>query len=180
MRRIILYIATSLNGKIARADGSVKWLESMPNPDQNDYGYNDFLKSIDTTIMGYNTYQQILDWGIDFPYREKKNFVLTRKKQPVFSEYVEFINSDPIKKLREIKVQNGKNIWLIGGAEVNTLLFNANLIDEIRLFIMPIVIPDGIELLAQMPEQKYLELLENKSYSSGAIELQYRVKNEEG
>lgn len=177
MRKIILYIATSLNGKIARADGSVKWLETVPNPDKNDYGYAKFLKSVDTTIMGNNTYQQILGWGIDFPYPEKKNYVVTRKSHPAHSDDVEFINSSHIKKLQEIKAQKGKDIWLIGGAQVNTLLLNAGLIDEMRLFIMPIIIPDGIELLAQIPDQKYLELLENTTYPSGAVELHYRVKN---
>lgn len=78
MRKVKLYIACSLNGKIAAKDGSVNWLETIPNPDKTDYGYLEFQKTIDTTIQGYSTYKQIIDWGIDFPYKETKNFVFTR------------------------------------------------------------------------------------------------------
>jgi len=80
VRKIKLYIATSLNGKIASSDGNVDWLESIPNPEKTDYGYKAFYDSIDTTIQGYNTYNQILNWDIDFPYKGKKNYVLTKKK----------------------------------------------------------------------------------------------------
>ena len=55
------------------------WLESIPNPDKSDYGYSEFYNSIDTTIQGFNTYDQIIKWGIEFPYADKKNYVLTRK-----------------------------------------------------------------------------------------------------
>ena len=66
LRKIKLYIAISLNGKIADADGNVHWLESIPNPDKSDHGYADFYNSIDTTIQGNNTYNQIINWGIEF------------------------------------------------------------------------------------------------------------------
>lgn len=79
MRKIILYIATSVNGYIAKSDGSVDWLESIPNPNKDDYGCPKFYSSIDTTILGYNTYKQIINWDIEFPYKEKTNYVLTRK-----------------------------------------------------------------------------------------------------
>jgi dihydrofolate reductase len=78
MRKIVLYIAASLDGKIARKDGDVKWLDEFSDPEQMDYGYNDFLNSIDTTLMGNNTYKQLLGFGIDFPYRGKTNYVFTR------------------------------------------------------------------------------------------------------
>ena len=72
MRKIKLYIAISLNGKIAKSDGSVDWLELIPKPKDDDYGYSDFHKNIDTTIQGYSTYNQIMGWKIDFPYEEKE------------------------------------------------------------------------------------------------------------
>jgi dihydrofolate reductase len=77
MRKIKLYIAMSLNGKITKTDGRVTWLETLPNADKMDYGYADFYESVDTTIQGFNTYKQVLDWGIDFPYADKKNYVIT-------------------------------------------------------------------------------------------------------
>lgn len=80
MRKIKLYIATTLNGKIARSDGSVDWLESIPNPEKIDYGYSEFYNSVDTTIQGNNTYKQIISWGINFPYTGKKNYIFTKNK----------------------------------------------------------------------------------------------------
>lgn len=80
MRKIKLYIASSINGKTAKIDGSVDWLEEIPKPEKADYGYAKFYESIDTTIQGSNTYQQIMNWGIGFPYKGKKNYVITRKK----------------------------------------------------------------------------------------------------
>ena len=146
MRKIVLYIATSLNGKIARKDGSVDWLESLPNPDKTDHGYNEFLQSIDTTIMGNNTYNQIMSWGIGFPYPRQRNFVFTGDKNLANNEHVEFVAENHIEFVRELKKQNGKDIWLLGGGQLNTLFFNEDLIDEFRIFIMPVVIPDGIGL----------------------------------
>ena len=178
LRKIKLYIATSLNGKIARTDGSVDWLETIPTPDDSDYGYNQFYQSVDTTIMGSKTYEQIIDWGIPFPYPDKKNYVLTRK-QRADTKHVEFICSNHLETIHQIKQQEGTDIWLIGGGQVNTLLYNANLIDKLQLFIMPIILPDGIELFAQVPNLKYLELAHSKTYSSGAVELQYLMKNAE-
>ena len=76
MKKLKLYIAISLNGKIAKPDGSVDWLNNIPNPDNSDMGYTDFFESVDTTIQGYKTYKQVIDWGIEFPYKGKKNYVI--------------------------------------------------------------------------------------------------------
>lgn len=175
MRKIKLYIATSLNGKIAQSDGSVGWLESIPNPEKTDHGYFEFYKTIDTTIQGSNTYHQILSWGIDFPYPDKKNYVITRKKGLKNTEFVDFISENPIDFIRQLKEQKGKDIWLIGGGQINTMLLNENLIDEIQVFIMPIVISSGIALFEAIPIETKLKLVESKSYSTGAVELKYNV-----
>jgi dihydrofolate reductase len=165
----------SLNGKIADTDGNVDWLESIPNPGKTDYRYAEMYNSIDTTIQGYKTYKQILDWGIEFPYKGKKNFVLTRQIGLENTDQVEFLSQDPISFLKELKNKSGKNIWLIGGGNVNTLLLNENLIDEIQVFVMPIILSEGIELFESIPNRTYLELIHTKSYSSGVTEMIYKV-----
>jgi len=175
MKKIKLYIAISLNGKIARKDGSVDWLDSVPNPEASDYGYADFLKTIDTTIQGFNTYQQVINWGIEFPYKAFKNFVFTRKEREK-EEFVEFISSKEIHKIKELKQQEGKDIWLIGGAQINKILLNEGLIDEIKLFIMPIIIPNGIELFEGELIEKQMKLTGSKTYPSGVVELNYELK----
>ena len=175
MRKLKLYIATSLNGKIARADGAVDWLEAIPNPDESDYGYATFYESVDTTIQGYKTYAQILNWGIEFPYKGKENYVLTRQQNLVNTEDVEFISENHIVFIEQLKQKEGKDIWLIGGGQINTMLFNAGLIDELLVYVMPIIIPEGIELFELLPNEKQIELIGSKSFSSGVVELQYKV-----
>ena len=175
MRKIKLYIAISLNGKVARPDGEVDWLDAIPNPDQLDYGYFAFYDTIDTTIQGYNTYQKVLDWGVEFPYKDKTNYVLTRQSDRKPNEHVTFLHENPIAFIRDLKSQEGKDIWLIGGGQVNTILWNENLIDEIWMYVMPIVIPDGIDLFAFLPNESQVQLMDSKSYPNGVVELKYRV-----
>ena len=176
MKKIKSYIAISLNGKIAKEDGSVEWLDAIPNPDKEDYGYTAFYDSIDTTIQGYTTYKQIIDWGIEFPYVGKKNYVLSRKQGLEHTEHVTFLGENHIDAIKEIKNQEGNDIWLIGGGLINTLLLNADLIDEIYVFVMPIVLSTGIELFGALPNETHLKLIESKNYNSGVIEMRYTIR----
>jgi len=175
MKKIKAYLAISLNGKISRADGRVDWLDALPNPDKLDYGYFEFYDSIDTTIQGYNTYAQVIGWNIDFPYGTKKNYVLTKKQDVAPSEHVEFISENHVEFLKDLKTQKGKDIWLIGGGQVNTMLLNENLIDELIVHVMPIILPDGIELFELIPKETFLKLVNSKSYPTGVVELVYQI-----
>ena len=175
MRKIILYIAISLNGKIARKNGSVDWLESLPNPEKTDHGYKELLESVDTTIMGNSTYRQLLSWGINFPYSDKKNYVFTRNAHLTMDENVEYVGKNHVEFVKELKKISGKDIWLIGGGQLNTFFLNNHLIDEIRVFVMPVVIPDGIELFELVPNENQLKLVKTEKYSTGAVELQYLI-----
>ena len=166
----------SLNGKIAKKDGSVDWLESIPNPDKSDYGYGDFYASIDTTIQGNSTYNQVMGWGIDFPYADKKNYVFTRKTNLSNTQYVDFISDDHISFIKQLKSHPGSDIWLVGGGQLNTLFLNNKLLDEIILFVMPIVLSEGIDLFGSIPKETALELLESKTYNNGVVELRYSLK----
>lgn len=103
MKKLKLYIAISLNGIIAKANGSVDWLNAIPNPDKVDHGYAEFYDGIDTTIQGYITYKQIVDWGIEFPYKGKTNYVITRKSNIKNTEDVSFISENHIEFVKELK-----------------------------------------------------------------------------
>ncbi len=175
MKKIILYIATSLNGYIAKTNGSVDWLENIPNPHNEEYGYNDLLNSIDTTIQGNSTYRQILEWGIEFPYKGKDNYVITQNTNLVSDENVTYISSDHINFIENLKGRQGKDIWLIGGGKVNSLFLNNGLIDEIYQFIIPIVIEDGIKLFDSVKEGLSLDIVETKVYKSGVIRYWYKM-----
>ena len=176
MRKIVLYIAVSLNGKIARSDGSVDWLEKVPNPDNFDYGYEEFLETIDTTIQGYKTYAQLVGWGIDFPYKNKTNYVFTRNQELIDNENVKFIKNDHVQFVRELKAKEGKGIWLIGGGQLITMLLNENLLDEIQLFLMPVVISPGIDLVEFVPNEILLNLIDVHQYSNGVVFMKYGNK----
>lgn len=177
MKKIKLYIACSLNGKIAEKDGSVDWLYVYNSDDEKDYGYEEFYKSIDTTIQGSSTYNQIIDWGIEFPYKDKKNFVITRKSDLADNEHVSFIKENHIEYIKSLKNGDGKDIWLIGGGQINTMLLNAGLIDELQVFIMPIILQDGIDLFEGLPNRTDLKLLGAQHHKTGAVEMKYSVSN---
>jgi dihydrofolate reductase len=171
--KLKLYIATSLDGKIAKPDGNVDWLHEIPNPDKSDYGYFAFYDGIGITLQGYHTYQFILDSGVDFPYVGKKNYVFTRKTGLPTTEQVEFVNGDIISFTQKLKEEAQEDIWLIGGGQINTLLWNAGLIDEMQVFVMPIVLGEGIPLFAPHPQEGMLALQESQAFASGAVLLRY-------
>lgn len=175
MSKIKLYIAASLNGKIAKSDGSVDWLNSIPNPDKSDFGFADFYNTVGITIQGYKTYKQIIDWGIEFPYKGKTNYVLTRNQNLRNTEDVKFVAEKHIGFIKELKEKEGEDIWLIGGGQINTMLLNEKLIDEIYVFIMPIVLSEGIEIFESIPNETKLKLYDSKTYSNGAVELRYTL-----
>ena len=164
-----------MNGYIAKANGSVDWLEDIPNPHNENYGYNDLLDSIDTTIQGNNTYKQIISWGIEFPYKNTVNYVLTNNRNLTDNQHVNFIKEKHIEFIKNLKLKTGKDIWLIGGGKVNSLLLNNGLIDEIHQFIMPIVIEDGIKLFDSVKEDLSLKIVDTIVYKSGVIRYRYKV-----
>lgn len=176
MRKLISYIAISMDGKIADANGGVSWLESLPNPEGTDYGYADFIQIIDSTIMGNTTYRQVLGFGTPFPYADKKNYVLTRDHSLEDDEYASYISSNHAEKIKELKEQKGKDIWLIGGGEANSLCLQAGLLDEMLLFIMPYAMGKGIPLFADLIHEQQLKLMGSKVYGSGVTELRYKVR----
>lgn len=176
MRKLILYTAMSLDGKIAGPDDDVSWLDQIPNPDQSDYGYGEFVKEIDTTLMGGNTYRWIMNQDIPFPYPDTDNFVLTRDAGLPDNEHVSFINDNHVERIKAIKSAEGKDIWLIGGAQANRLCLAAGIIDELRVFVMPVILGEGITLVQPEDQRQSLELADSKTYQSGVVELRYRTR----
>jgi dihydrofolate reductase len=174
LRKIILYVAISLDGYIAKKNGDVDWLKQFENTDE-DYGYPEFYDSCDTTIMGNKTYTQVLSFG-DFPYKEKKNYVITTKKKTKDSKFVEYVNPPIINYVRKIKKQTGKNIWLIGGAQVIELLHNNDLIDEYIISIVPVSLGNGISLFTENTIQSNYLLISHSIYQSGVVRLAYRKR----
>ena len=175
-RKLKLYIAISLDGKIADPEGGVAWLDELPHPEGEDYGYAGFYASIDTTLMGYKTYAKIEDFDVPFPYPDKKNYVFTRTTNRPAAEYVEFVSDDIIAFVHDLKQKEGKDIWLVGGGLINKLLLDQNLLDEIHIFIMPIILGDGIPLFSTGVETNKLQLTTSKTYENGVLSLIYETQ----
>lgn len=166
MGKIILYIASSLDGYIARENGDVDWL-----PINTDSGYDNFYKSIDTVIMGKKTYDQILTFG-DYPYKGKKSYVFTRNDSLTKDENVEFASN--VEEFLRNLVSSKGNIWLVGGSELFSAFLEHKLVDEIILSIIPTVLGKGIPLFQNINQEANLKLIKTTGYS-GFVELTYKV-----
>lgn len=172
-RKIILYSAVSLDGFIARKDGTYDWLHDDDYAEgKEDYGYDQFLEGIDTILMGYNTYEDITRHADIFPYDSPANFVFTRKKDVPEDPNVTFITSEMVSFVRDLKNQeNGKDIWLVGGGQVNSILSEHDLIDELILTYIPITLGDGIRILHGKEFDKRYKLTNSVVYENGFVQL---------
>ncbi|HBL35084.1 MAG TPA: riboflavin biosynthesis protein RibD [Porphyromonadaceae bacterium] len=173
MKKIKLYIAASLDGYIARHDGDLDWLiKDYPiTPDFN-YGYNDFFESIDTIIMGGRTYREILYMDVVWPYKDKTTYVVTRN--PVIpKDNINFITENIIETIHELREENGKDIWLVGGGELITMLLNQDLVDEMIITYIPVIIGNGISLFPNNPKESKWNLQRNMGYENGVLHVVY-------
>jgi dihydrofolate reductase len=152
VRKTILLIASSLDGYIAKNNGSIDWL-----PVNCSSGYNDFYKSIDTVIMGKKTYDQVLTFGA-YPYKDKKSYVLTRNDTQSNDENIQLVNNVE-KLIKNLLTSTGSNIWLIGGAEIITTFMNLGFIDEIIISIIHVVLGSGISLFTNIQKETKLQLI---------------------
>ena len=170
MRRIILNIACSLDGYIAREDGSIDWLPT----DGGDFGMKKFMDSIDTVLLGRITYEQILTFDCAYPYADKKSYVFSRNSGEN-KKNIEFV-SDMIDFTKKLVESPGKDIWLVGGGEIISAFLKAGLIDEIILSEIPIVIGSGIPLFKNISEDIKFDILKTIEYP-GLTQLRLSVHN---
>jgi len=134
------------------------------------------MKNVDATLMGNKTYQQVLGFDMPFPYTGFENYVFTRQQNLTSDENVQFVSSDIVSFIQNLKNKPGKDIWLIGGGQLNTILLDADLIDEMIITILPIVLGEGIPLFAPTAKEKVLHLVEAKAYENGFVQLIYQKK----
>lgn len=174
MRKLKLYVATSVDGKIAGPNEELDWLPEPDDPKQ-DYGYYDFYASIDTTIMGYKTYKIGNSFG-DWPYKDKTSFVFSRTADKQVVKEATLINQNPVEFVKELKQKDGGGIWLVGGGEIVKLLHNEGLIDEYIITLIPVILGEGIELFPNIKQKLELTLTQHKVYDGGIVSLHYSKK----
>jgi dihydrofolate reductase len=176
MRKIILYTACSVDGFIAEGDGSIEWLNEMPNPDNTDYGYHGFFESVDTLLIGHKTYKQVMAMGKGNPYAGKKSYVITTQDLLSDDADVEYLSKDIPGFIHNLKAKTGADIWCVGGGALNALLIDHGLLDELKVFVMPIVLGAGVALAPDISRHLHLKLLHFQSYRSGAAYLHYQAE----
>lgn len=176
MRSLKLYIAASLDGFIASKKGGLEWLYEVPNPESIDYGYHEFYNSIDTVVMGMNTYNAIASFGLDWPYAGKRCYVFTSKTGLELDGNVTFVSIDATEFVEALKNQSGKDIWLLGGGLFSASMLRANLIDDIMVCVAPAIVGTGIKLFEEMDCEVGLSLVKSRVFDTGMVLLEYRVR----
>lgn len=166
MRKIILFIASSLDGYIAKTSGSVDWLFT-----DQDYGYTDFFANIDTILMGRCTYEQVLSFG-DYPYKGTTGFVFSRTREGN-DEFVTFISGDIAGFIRGLKRGKGKDIWVVGGSELIQFCMSNDLIDDFIISIHPIILGEGIPLFRSPLPMMKLSFQHARTFNTGLLQLMY-------
>lgn len=173
MSDVVFYIAASLDGAVADADGGIDWLVAF-NEGGEDFGYNTFIETIDVVIMGSATYEQVLTFG-DWAYPKQKVYVMTHRELPQPKDaQVTFYQGDLIALIQSLKAGTTQNIWLVGGGNLASAFINANLIDLYQLFIIPVLVGGGIPLFQKIQSQLKLNLVYHKLHAKGVMELHYR------
>jgi dihydrofolate reductase len=167
-----LYIAQSLDGFIADEEGGVGWLEERGKG--GDYGYSDFLDQVGAIVLGAATYEQILGWT--WPYGEIPTWVFTHRGLDVPEGATVHLTARPLKEvLPEIKQASDGNIWLVGGGDLARQWVDERLLDELILFVVPLLLGGGVRLFGDTVETD-LELVGVKAYEeTGFVELRYRL-----
>lgn len=162
-RKVILYISQSLDGFIADDQGSVDWIGGNDHEYVSDYGYESFIKDVDTVILGANTYKQIIcELSKDkWVYEDLQSYVLTSEKIKD-TVNIKYVNMDIKELIHQLQQEKGKNIWICGGAHVISQCIKEHVIDEYHITTLPVILGKGIRLFGESHGKIKLKLKEVK------------------
>ncbi|MBA3849772.1 MAG: dihydrofolate reductase [Opitutus sp.] len=172
MARVVLYIAASLDGYIARRDGGLDWLP-VPGAAE-DYGYGKFIAGIDVLVMGRKTYEITRSFGA-WPYAGRRTVVFSRTTPSAPMAGVEFTRRGVGEVVEELRNQSQKDIWFVGGGELVQAGFAGGLIDDIILTLVPVILGEGMPLFLRQEKTIPLRLRSSQAFSDGLVQLSYTV-----
>lgn len=178
MTKASVFIATSLDGFIARENGGIDWLP-VPETDSDggeDFGYNDFIKTIDAMVMGRNTYELVLTFD-EWYYGELPVFVLTSRGVEIperISKTVSQISGEPMEIIEQMAEKGYHHLYIDGGKTIQGFL-EANLIDEMTITTIPILLGSGIPLFGPLSNDIPLRCLESRHFTNGLVQSKYQV-----
>ena len=183
--RVTIHMVASLDGFIARRDGSVDWLETADKFEGGETMtpefVQEFLKTIDCYVMGSRTYETAVGVeakGFGWSYGDKPTFVLTSRELPRTRDTVEFYSGDLARLVNERLKPAFGSIWFVGGGAVCGECLRLGLADEVRYSIMPVLIGDGISFFEGLDKDVALHLVEVKAYESGMVALRHEVRKQ--
>lgn len=173
MRKVILYIAMSLDGFIADSGGNVDWLKGQDDTTENPDTYSAFIKDMDTVIMGWRTYHQVTTElsPNEWVYSSLTSYIVTHRALPSAGN-LKFVREDPCRLVQKLRQEPGLGIWICGGANIIRPLVQADLIDEYDISIIPTLLGSGIRLWGESGKESRLKLVRTQSYN-GIVELVY-------
>ncbi len=168
-----VFIATSLDGYIARRDGSLDWLTGIEAPPGEDYGYAGFMETIDAVVMGRMTYEAVLSLG-EWPYA-KPVFVLSRTmSEAAGGKYAAVLSGEPAGIVAGLRAMGYGNLYIDGGRTVRDFL-RAGLIDELTLTVVPVLLGSGIPLFGDLPREIALDNRETRTFANGLVQIKYAI-----
>jgi dihydrofolate reductase len=171
-RKIVVNIAASADGYVARTDGDLEWLTSRPAP-KGFYGMGEFMKSIDAKVLGRKTYEVSVQLGAKFD----RHYVFSRQPPPArVPAGVEFVTGAIGGFAKRLRQETGKNIWLMGGGDIIASFLDAGAIDEFIVSIVPVFIGEGIPLIATRHRHVPLRLRSVKHFPDGVVQVHYGVE----
>ena len=174
--KVIAYLASSLDGYIADSNGSVDWLNTLPNPDKSDFGFSDFLSSVDALLMGANTFRTVQSFGM-WPYT-KPVFVLSNSIKEIpegFQDKIELVKGKVEYVLKELEKKGFENIYADGGDVVKECL-NQNILDEIIITRVPVSLGSGISLFPSSEASLNYEHLGTEVLGVGLVKSHYKIQ----
>lgn len=176
MRRVVLFIAMSLDGYIADMNGSVDWLSGQCSEVENEDTYSQFIKDVDTVVMGWKTYYQVVTElsPSEWIYSDFISYVITHNER-TSTRNIRFVQESPSDLVRRLKEEDGKDIWICGGASIVQQLMQCGLIDKFYISIIPTILGSGVRLFGPLSEELKLKLTETRNYN-GITEVVYEKR----
>jgi len=172
-----VFIATSLDGFIARPNGDLDWLPPPDASSGEDFGYEAFMRTIDTLVMGRGTYEKVLTFG-SWPYGPRKVVVLTNRPltAPPKSANVETMAGDPHDIVRTLGERGAESLYVDGGVTIQRFL-DAGLIQRLIITRIPILLGDGLPLFGRLGRDMRLEHVDTRHWPNGFVQSEYRVRS---
>lgn len=177
-----MFIATSLDGFIAREDGSIDWLTEISKKMNGSGGYEEFIHTVDVIVMGRSSYEKVVSFGIEWPYKDKEVIVLSRSKVEIpeafATQKISYSSETPEQLCQRLSRSGAKKLYIDGGVTIQGFL-NAGKIDDITITLIPVLLGSGKPLFGSLHKDIVLQHVKTTTYHGGFVQVTYNVKKQQ-